>query len=96
LPPSTFVVSFARCAIAPLIPALATFANSAVASEPSHARYETRPTSIVRVSPSSAIRAASSTSRGMPKVRTKSHPVPRGTIAISGGSSIPARPFATS
>ena len=46
-PPSAFVVSFARLAIAPLIPALATFANTAVASLPSQARYDTRPRSIV-------------------------------------------------
>ena len=38
LPPSAFVVSFARCAIAPLIPALATFANQRVSSAPDHAR----------------------------------------------------------
>ena len=36
--PSFFEVSFARWAIAPLMPALATFANSAVPSWPSQAR----------------------------------------------------------
>ena len=95
-PPSALVVSFARLAIAPLIPALATFANTPVASLPSQARYDTRPRSIVRVSPSRATRAAWSTSRGIPNVRTKSQPVPRGTTAISGGSAMPTSPFATS
>ena len=36
LPPSAFVVSFARCAIAPLMPTLATFANHRVSSAPAH------------------------------------------------------------
>ena len=49
LPPSAFVVSFARWAIAPLIPALATFAKTETRSLPSQARYVTRPRSIVRV-----------------------------------------------
>ena len=38
LPPSAFDVSFARLAIAPLMPALATFANSASPSAPSQPR----------------------------------------------------------
>jgi hypothetical protein len=38
LPPSAFDVSFARCAIAPLIPALATFAKCVRASSPAHVR----------------------------------------------------------
>ena len=38
LPPSVFVVSFARFAIAPLMPALAMFANHASASPPAHER----------------------------------------------------------
>ena len=37
-PPSAFVVSFARCAMAPLIPALATFANQVCPSPPDHSR----------------------------------------------------------
>ena len=37
LPPSDLVVSFARCAIAPLMPALATLAKYSCASPPSHA-----------------------------------------------------------
>ena len=47
----------------------------------------TRPRSIVRVCPSSATRTASSTSLGIPNVRTKSQPVPRGMSATVGGSS---------
>ena len=38
LPPSAFEVSLARLAIAPLMPALATFANSASRSAPSQPR----------------------------------------------------------
>ncbi len=38
LPPSAFEVVFARCAIAPVIPALATLANQVTASVPSQAR----------------------------------------------------------
>ena len=38
LPPSAFVVMFARCAIAPLMPALAMFANHRVSSGPAHER----------------------------------------------------------
>ena len=42
LPPSAFDVSFARFAIAPLMPALATLANQAVSSPPAQARYVAR------------------------------------------------------
>ena len=93
-PPSAFVVSFARCAIAPLIPALPMFATHRTSSSPAHERYVTRPRSIVRVVPLSATSTASPMRRGMPYVRTKSQPVPRAITAISTSSS--AAPFATS
>ena len=96
LPPSAFEVVFARCAIAPLIPALATFAKTETLSLPSQARNVARPRSIVRTSPVSATSAASSIPRGIPYVRTKSQPVPRGTTASSGAASRPTSPFATS
>src|SRR6266571_5327213 len=94
LPPSTFVVSFARFATAPLIPTLATFANQRVSSAPDQPRNETRPRSIVRVVPCSATSTAPSSLRGIEYVRTKSQPVPRGITASS--TSRPAIPFTTS
>ena len=54
--------------------------RSSAAGSPSHS---TRPTSIVRVSPSSATRTASSKRSGSPCVRPKSSPVPDGEDARS-------------
>src|SRR5579862_216829 len=85
---------FARCATAPLMPTEPTFANQRSASAPSQVRYATRPASIVRTSPSSATRTASSKRVGMRYVRTKSMPVPIGIVASS--TSLPATPLTTS
>jgi len=88
LPPNALEVSLARCAIAPLMPALATFANKDSPSPPAQSLYFARPRSIVRVLPESATSMARSIFRGSPSERAKSQPVPRGITAIS----MPARP----
>src|SRR5690242_19583390 len=77
------------------MPALATFANHCVASGPAHEWYVARPRSIARVVVPRATSSAPSSECGMPKVRTKSPPVPRWTTA-SSTSSTPAMPFTTS
>src|SRR5579859_7288097 len=77
------------------MPALAMLAKYDSPGSPDQARYPARPRSIVRVFPPSATRTASSSFDGMPNVRTKSPPVPRGVIASSARSA-PASPFATS
>jgi len=98
LPPRALEVELARMATAPLMPALAMLAKKEVFSEPSQARYKTRPASIDRANPSRATAIASSSLAGIPKVRTKSVPVPRGMTASS--TSLPAptcrRPFTAS
>ena len=48
----------------------------------------------MRTSPWSATRAAAATPSGIPNVRTKSPPVPRGISASSGALLNPTRPFA--
>ena len=75
--------SFTRLAIAPLMPALATFANNELTSSPLHERYVARPRSMARDLPASATCNASSSFVGMSNVRTKSTPVPRGITASS-------------
>src|SRR5262249_49881264 len=77
------------------MPALAMFAKYASPGEPVQVSYCARPRSITLVRPPSATRMASSSFVGMPNVRMKSAPVPRGMIASSARSA-PARPFTTS
>src|SRR3954462_7342428 len=74
---------FARRVTAALIPTLPTLTKWRTASSPLHCRYATRPTSIVRVFPSTAIPTPSSKRDGIPYVRPKSMPVPSGMVASS-------------
>src|SRR4029078_13156762 len=93
-PPSAFDDSFVLFATAPLIPPPATFTTQASPGSPDQARNPTRPASISRVTPARATRTASSSAVGMPYVRTKSTPVPRGTTPSA--QPVPTSPEATS
>src|ERR1044071_2248079 len=93
-PPRAFEDSFVRLATAPLIPTPAKFTNQPSPGSPAQARYPTRPASISRTRPDTATRTAASSFVGIPYVRTKSTPVPRGRTASS--VPVPTSPEATS
>ena len=94
MPPSAFVESFARLAIAPLMPALGEVGEVRLGLGAVPARVgDTAGVDRARTSAPCAMRDRVGRARvGMPKVRTKSLPVPRGSTASSTASSRPREP----
>ena len=95
MPPSAFVVSFARCAIAPLMPDARDVREPArlVGARP-RAVADAAEVDLARRAVQRDVDRVARCGAGSPAMRAKSQPVPRGMTAIS--TSRCAMPFATS